>query len=211
MARAVLLVASLAVLVASVVCAVQEGEQVQGLQSEAVQDLEDDLMSMLKSSEERRAMQMAVPKDLSLGESVDETDDESQDRSSEPVVSLEASTEKQHVRDSTDEEFPSDSEGVSGDKRRAEQRLLEEDARFTKLNPKVRVVDDVGEEATADDCSDDPNWAKDCPHLKAHCGTSVVMKARCRKACGCGPKLDIYVPSLKDAPGAMPGNGTRLF
>jgi len=206
--RAALLAASLAVLLACTVFAVTEEPEVQGLQAKAVHDLEDDLMAMLKSNEERRAMQMQVPKDLSLGES-DENEDEASDETHEEADPVSLDSKSVRMQDSTDDVFPSDSEeDVSGDKARAEQRLMEEDAHFTKLNPKVRVVSDVGE--STDDCIDDPAWANDCAHLTAHCGTSVVMKARCRKTCGCGPKLDIYIPSLKGAPGAHPFNGTRL-
>ena len=49
---------------------------------------------------------------------------------------------------------------------------------------------------SCDECIDDPGWAEDCAHITEHCGTSIVMKAKCRKSCGCGPKVSIYIPSL---------------
>ena len=48
---------------------------------------------------------------------------------------------------------------------------------------------------TATECMDDPRWAADCPLVKEHCARSMVMKARCRRTCGCGPKVNVFIPS----------------
>merc|ERR1711988_737613 len=102
---------------------------------------------------------------------------------------------------------------------KALRRLHEEEGRDVQSNPKVKVEDmstaATTIAATTDECIDDPKWAEDCPHVADHCGSSIVMKARCRKTCGCGPKVDIFIPSLADATGAgknatkPAGNGTK--
>lgn len=49
-------------------------------------------------------------------------------------------------------------------------------------------------------CFDDPKWKDDCMHVKEHCLRSVVMKARCRRTCGCGPKVEVYIPTEDEKP-----------
>lgn len=71
-----------------------------------------------------------------------------------------------------------------------------------------------GKRNSTDVCVDHPEWRGQCALLAEHCSSSMVMKARCRKTCGCGEKVDIPdsvtnpMPSPKPpktaAPTAMP-------
>lgn len=105
------------------------------------------------------------------------------------------SSRKHKVSDSTLGAFPGEED--KGKKADALRRLRDEEARNAASNPEVKWEDvELGEGQSSDECIDDPAWQADCEHITEHCGTSIVMKAKCRKTCGCGPKVSIYIPSL---------------
>jgi len=54
---------------------------------------------------------------------------------------------------------------------------------------------DLGE-SISPGCEDQPSWAADCPNLAEHCGRSLAMKIKCRKTCGCGPKVHDPIPNV---------------
>ena len=100
-----------------------------------------------------------------------------------------------HQRDASAPSFPD--EELSPQKTQALQRLQLEEAKDYKLNPSVTWQGELGE-MNDGDCKDEGDWAADCEHLAEHCGSSIVMKAKCRKTCGCGPKVDVFIPSLNN-------------
>lgn len=201
--RIVVVAAGLAMLLASAYSSMPE-EPSMDEAVHALDELQDDLMDVWKYKEEAKVeskVDFKTSRDTSLGE------DPSVDDSSSDKVSA--------MRDNSMPEFPEEKSlnfaPDSPAKRRAMKRLQKEEALYSKINPKVHV-ENLGSSAENDECIDDPQWAKDCVLIAEHCGTSIVMKARCRKTCGCGPKLDLYIPSLKGAPGLHPGaapNGTK--
>merc|ERR1711968_1887 len=59
----------------------------------------------------------------------------------------------------------------------------------------MSATGDLGESISTG-CEDQPSWAADCPNLAEHCGRSLAMKIKCRKTCGCGPKVHDPIPQV---------------
>jgi len=68
-----------------------------------------------------------------------------------------------------------------------------------------KVQKSMNKHLTADykkdhDCDNKPNWDSDCPHLVGNCGTSLVVRMKCRKTCGSCKQTFEGIPEPKDPP-----------
>lgn len=78
---------------------------------------------------------------------------------------------------------------------------LDFDESFLQLDEHVAVHTHAaaGNATKKDDpaCVDHPAWKDDCEHLAMHCASSMAMKIKCRKTCGCGEYIRDPITSKK--------------